>query len=759
MRNPLNKRLLRELKDEFGKYIAIFLFMAATISFISGFLVASGSMQTTYEESFDKYNIENGHFVLQNEAEEAFIKEVEKEDVKIYQDYYLEEDADIDSDGEKDSTLRIFGERKDINKVCLLTGKLPSQENEIGIDRMYAENNELQVGDKIQIAEKEFQISGLVALSDYTALYQNNNDMMFDAKLFGVAVVTDEAFELFEKPHIFYSYAWKYNKKPKDDIEEKEVSEKLAEKIAALTYGKNEIHTFLPEYLNRAIHFAGDDLGKDRPMMTVLLYVLIAIMAFVFAVTINHTVDREAAVIGTLRASGYTKGEVFRHYLAMPVFVTLLASLLGNIFGYTFFEDVAKNLYMGSYSLTKYVSYWNADAFIKTTVVPMIIILIITSISLWKKLAFGPLQFLRRNLTKSKRTKAVKLPHFKFFTRFRIRIILQNMTGYATLLIGIIFANLILMFGMVMTPLIEQYGKDAIKYKPAEYQYVLKAPYDVQNEQAEKYCVTSLRMQDDYYEEEEINIYGLTENSRYYDCKMPEKGVVITSDMAEKYELEKGDIINLKEKYGERIYAFEVGDIIHYPTCLGIYMSCREFREVFEWEEGYYNGYFSNETLEDELDEAYIVNCITEEDLTKLSRQMNISMGDMFDMVNVFAIILFALLIWLLTKLILEKNTTSISMVKVLGYENSEIASLYMISSIWVVVISALFGMLFNTWFFGIVLKVFMKGYGGWFTLTISPALYLKMFLMMLGTYLVVAALQFWKIKKIPMDEALKNVE
>lgn len=759
MRNPLNKRLPRELIGEFGKYAAIFLFMAATISFISGFLVASKSMQITYDESFDKYNIENGHFVLQKEADEDVINEIEKEEVTLYKDYYLEEDTDIDSDGKKDSTLRIFGGREDINKICLLTGELPSNHEEIGIDRMYAKNNELQVGDTIRIAGKAFKISGFVALSDYSALYQNNNDMMFDAKLFGVAVVTDEAFEKFGNTHLFYNYAWKYNKEPKDGIEEKEVSEELAEKIAALTFGTNEIDVFMPEYLNRSIHFAGDDIGKDRPMMTVLLYVLIAIMAFVFAVTINHTVDKEAAVIGTLRASGYTKGEVFRHYLAIPMLVTLLAALLGNIFGYTMFEDVAKNMYLGSYSLTTYVSYWSAEAFVKTTIVPMMIILIITSVSLWRKLAFGPLQFLRRSLTKSKRTKAVKLPHFKFFTRFRIRIILQNMSGYVTLLIGIIFANLILMFGMIMTPLLDNYGKDAIKYKPADYQYVLKVPYDIQNAQAEKYCVTSLRMQDDYYDEEDINIYGLIENSKYYDCKVPEKGVVITSDMAEKYELEKGDIINLKEKYGDKIYAFEVGEILHYPTCLGIYMSQDKFNEVFGQEEGYYNGYFSNEALGDEIDETYIANCITEEDLTKLSRQMDISVGNMFTMVNVFAIVLFALLIYLLTKLILEKNTTSISMVKILGYENGEIAGLYLIASIWVVVISALLGMFFNTWFFGIILRVFMKGYGGWFTLTISPTLYLEMFSMMLGTYLVIAVLQFWKIKHIPMDEALKNVE
>ena len=53
-----------------------------------------------------------------------------------------------------------------------------------------------------------------------------------------------------------------------------------------------------------------------------------------------------------------------------------------------------------------------------------------------------------------------------------------------------------------------------------------------------------------------------------------------------------------------------------------------------------------------------------------------------------FSVILFALLIYLLTKLIIEKNATAISMVKILGYQNREIMSLYLTSTTWVVVIS-----------------------------------------------------------------------
>ena len=60
MRNPLWKRLPRELVGDIGKYLVIFLFMTATIGFVSGFLVADESMLEAYDESFEKYRIENG---------------------------------------------------------------------------------------------------------------------------------------------------------------------------------------------------------------------------------------------------------------------------------------------------------------------------------------------------------------------------------------------------------------------------------------------------------------------------------------------------------------------------------------------------------------------------------------------------------------------------------------------------------------------------------------------------------------------------
>ena len=128
MKNPLNKRLPREFKGEFAKYLSIFLFMTATIGFVSGFLVAGSSMIQAYDESFEKYNIENGHFVLDEKADEDTLTELEKEDVTIYPQFYIEEDTDVNGNVKTDSTLRIFENRTDVNKVCVMKGKMPKNE-------------------------------------------------------------------------------------------------------------------------------------------------------------------------------------------------------------------------------------------------------------------------------------------------------------------------------------------------------------------------------------------------------------------------------------------------------------------------------------------------------------------------------------------------------------------------------------------------------------------------------------------------------
>ncbi len=86
------------------------------------------------------------------------------------------------------------------------------------------------------------------------------------------------------------------------------------------------LQDYVPRYLNQAINFTGDDMGSDRAMIIVFLYIIIVIMAFVFGITSSNTIMKESHVIGTLLASGYTRAELIRHYMSMPIIVTLIRS-------------------------------------------------------------------------------------------------------------------------------------------------------------------------------------------------------------------------------------------------------------------------------------------------------------------------------------------------------------------------------------------------------------------------------------------------
>ena len=812
MKNPLRKRLPRELKGELGKYLVVFILMVLTIGMVSGFLVADGSMIVAYNDGFEKYNIENGNFRTNQQIYKSQKEEIQNLGIKLYENFYIEEPLD------NGSTMRFFKNRTEINGVCLMQGELPKATGEIAIDRMYADNNDLKVGDtlKSQSGKQTWKITGLVALSDYSCLFQNNNDSMFDSVKFGVSVVTPEEFDTLDQDKLQYNYSWIYDKQPKTEKEEKDVSEELMENIGEIV----TLEAFVPRYLNQAITFTGDDMGSDKAMMIILLYIVIVIMAFVFGITISNTIRRESGVIGTLRASGYTKRELIRHYMALPVLVTLVGALVGNILGYTVFKNVCAGMYYGSYSLPTYVTVWSAEAFLLTTVVPVIIMLVVNYGVLRHKLRLSPLKFLRRDLSGRKRKKAIYLsPVIKIFSRFRLRVIFQNMSNYLVLFIGIIFANLLLMFGLLLPSALSHYQVEIQNNMLAKYQYMLQIPASAvsgnkfdglisllefymdsrtDNEDAEEFSAYSLNTLPGKYKSEEVLLYGIEPDSRYvaidfndtkdtYESsenttdikdKKDEAGnkvkadnkntanaekesaaVYISSAYADKFLLHVGDTITLKEKYEKEKYSFKIAGVYAYTAALCVFMPRSELNDIFDLGEDYYSGYFSDTELTD-IKSQYIGSVVDLDALTKISRQLDVSMGSMMGMVNGFAIVIYMVLIYLLSKIIIEKNAQSISMVKILGYTNGEISRLYILSTSMVVVLCLLLSLPLETVIMKVLFREMMlSSISGWITLWIDPMIYLQMFAAGIVTYAVVALLEFRRIKKVPMDEALKNVE
>lgn len=743
------------------------------------------SYESAYKEAY-KTAYDEAHKKAYDEAWEKVRKEIDKEyskaeekyelndknfkavSVNVYENFYRNEDEDDDGNGKLDGSIRVFAKTDDINKACLLKGDFPKEADEIAIDRMHADNAGIKVGDTITVGSKELKVVGLIAYVNYSCLFEKNTDFMFDALKFNVGMVTEEGFESLESP-VHYNYAWKYKIKPSDEKDEKKLSDNFMKSLLtqAIT-DENELKDFLPAYGNQAINFAPDDMNGDKSMGGILLDILTVIIAFIFAVTISNTIAKESKTIGTLRASGYTKGELIRHYLSMPVIVTLISAIVGNILGYTVFKNTVVSMYYNSYSLPTYETVLSPSAFIKTTFIPLVLMFAVNLFVIVKQLSHTPLQFLHHDLKKSKRGKAMRLPRWKFFGRFRLRIVLQNIPNYMVLTFGIFFVSFMMLFAIGLPETLDIYKENATDNMFAEYQYMLNSYEDedgkiikTSDKNAEPFAMRSLLKKSEKLDED-VSVYGIEPDSKYvkiFGLKNLDKGkVYISESFAKKYKLSEGDKFTLEEQYENEKYEFEVAGTYDKSLNVSVFMPIEKFRSVFNLKEDEFSGFMSNKKLTD-IPKSNTATVITKRDITKMCDQLDHSMGSMMNYLEILCVLLAAVLIYLLTKIIIEKNESSISMTKILGYENGEISRLYLLSTSIVFVIADALCVFLGTLFMVEFWKAFMSTYNGWFEFSMSPFGYAKVFLSMLIGYFVILGFDFRRIKKIPLNVALKNAD
>jgi putative ABC transport system permease protein len=135
-------------------------------------------------------------------------------------------------------------------------------------------------------------------------------------------------------------------------------------------------------------------------------------------------------------------------------------------------------------------------------------------------------------------------------------------------------------------------------------------------------------------------------------------------------------------------------------------------------------------------------------------------MGNYMELLKYFGVIMFILLMYLLSKQIIEKNSQSISMTKILGFSNGEIAGLYIVATSVVVIISLLISIPITNYILQLIFNSYLYTMiTGYIPYSISNSCFIEMFILGIISYGIVALLQIHKIKKIPKSDALKNVE
>ena len=309
---PLARRLPRELRKNIGKYLGIFLLMCGCVALTSGFLLAAHSIDVIMDGMRDEYAIEDGRVTTSFRATDAQLDAMRRAadgvgGVDVYENFSI--DARFrhaeDDDG-TNRTLRTYVHRTQVDLAAYCEGREPAADDEVAVDRVFAANNGLSLGDEVLLCGRAYSVAGILTLPDSQALFASNSDFTVNTLTYGVAEVTPGGFAALEAAGGAPAYTYSFCFADRDLTVAQRTDAETA-MVSALTDADARVDELKDADSNQGIGYAADDVSGDSAMWTTLLDIIIVIMAFVFVVLTNATIEEESAVIGTLMASGYRR--------------------------------------------------------------------------------------------------------------------------------------------------------------------------------------------------------------------------------------------------------------------------------------------------------------------------------------------------------------------------------------------------------------------------------------------------------------------
>lgn len=188
MQRILSKRVLRDIRENLLRYLALFFLVALVMYMVVAIVGAAETIMQGTKESGRIHHREDGQFGVFVPLTDDEIAQIAEKGVTLQRDFSL--DFHLGQ-----STLRVYQARETVDLFVPSQGsELPAQ-GEILLEQHYAEKHELGLGDTLTVGGRDFTVSGIGSTPDYDAAYEKTSDTTVDSNLFGVGFVTAEDYE------------------------------------------------------------------------------------------------------------------------------------------------------------------------------------------------------------------------------------------------------------------------------------------------------------------------------------------------------------------------------------------------------------------------------------------------------------------------------------------------------------------------------------------------------------------------------------
>lgn len=847
MQKVLQKRILRDLKKNIARYLALgFLIILSMYMVVSMIAAAETIIRGSLRED-QASQVEDGEFSLFVPMTDAEWRSLEAKGITLQKQFFLDYTVDTDK------TLRLFQNRDQINQIMIAEGRLAEAEDEVVLERRYAEINGIQPGDEIKIGGRELTVTGIGCVADYDSPLKSLGDTGCDSEHFGLAFVTADAYAQMRKEgkstkseEYYYAYLlndsmtqeelkeelknlefsaddvddsyfqeyWDRTLGREDDLRNgiqdlldgaKELQDGLEELHSQLkelgrfadgvdeyTDGvqeaadgadevrdgvqelKNDTDDILDEIFdtdagnlvafikaddNVRIQAASGDQELYRSVGTIAGGIILVLISYVLSVFVVHSIDQEASVIGALYALGVKKRDLMRHYVMLPTGIAAVSGVIGTLIGYSALGvRVQMRDCYNYYSLPDLNPIVMPYLVIYGVVLPPLICWAVTSLVINKRLSRPVLTLIKNEQTAS-RSKDIPLKHMKFLRLFKLRQILrERRTAFAVvfgMFVSLLIAIMALQIFVYCDAVRVQYPEDT-KY---EYMYTYKYPSEDPPEGGYEAYARTLK-KEIYGYNFDVTVMGITDDNPFFDVELEDTSsrVVISSSISYKYGLGVGDVITLKDEEEDKLYSFEISDITQYAPSFMVFMPYDKALELFGEPDDYYNVVFSDHDLK--IPSGRLYSTVTKADVEKAAGIFVKQMQGMIITLGGVSVVIFAIVLYLMMKVMIDRSAFSISLIKVFGYRDKELKKMYLDGNFYVIALGALISVPLGKVIMDAIYEpAFVPNVACGVDKSFPFWMYLAIFAVVLVLYFIINHLLVRKIRKMAPTEVLKNRE
>lgn len=766
----LFKKMLRDMKIYKIQFISILL-----MSFLAMFIYSGlGSESRGYEVQLDKYYSDTnladawmygGNFTEEDENIVENIDGVEEAQRRL--------SVDVEAKLEKSPTITLyFQDKNEVNKTYLNEGEEfdPDDKEGLWIDYEFAKARDLSVGDELKLKYMGInltqKIKGIVMSPEY--VYKENTQMMPDHNMNGFAFISYKALPE-GLPHIYNQMVLKTHNNSDEAL--KKIEDEAYEIIKS---NENTGSMGLSVFLKRA-NLTSDvvfrnEITERKAMTSVFPIVFLAIALLTILTTMSRLVKNQRTQIGILKALGFRKNTIMRHYIMYGFGLTLIGGILGSVTG----PLILPIMFYGPMQTVYTLPVWKPAFFYTTLIVLAITVVaatLITYITCRSILKDIPAEVLRPKAPKKVKATAIEKTHFwkkrSFITQWNTRDILRSKARSVMAILGIsgCMGLLITGFGCLdaFNSLKTIKYDDICKY---ENKYILDETVteEQENNILEKTSgakvmkdAIEIKSEDDK-ETTEMTVREESSLYKYYgkdwqEIKLSSDGIAISLKIAEKLDVDINDKVKWHIYGNSTWYESKITDIYRDPAEQGVVVSINELEKInIPFKTSYI---LSDKEKITGLDGVKTIENIEEskENISTMLESMYLLIG----VVCVLAAVLAIVVLYNLGVLSYAEKERELATLKVLGFRTGKLRKLLLVENIWLTLVGLPLGYILGQ----LILRAVMASMGTEFDLPITVSaisiIISTVFTMILS--IVVNYIFSGRLRKLDMVSSLKGVE